>query len=687
MINELYQLSAVLEQENITLYKWYGRYKQIPKKDAVRIWLSADGSVADIDTIKKEDTQSLRKLETANGMSFPAFNIIPLYRITDAEQISEIQQAIKNPQSLDIARIQSWLNEDHWDVKSTIEKSLNEIPVSLLNHLSLENQDGESVIGEIIRIVRSYPDRADKAFRKALETCLIGKLRKKEDVELCLSLLIHCGKADKSSVEDKGQDFSIFLDVYDWKQYGLPVSNEATTKWINDRLKETASAEEPDDAETTVLDAFGNSCKISDEKMPGVKVGSLAEVKLRALFREHSCQYRYGKIESSSYPISAENTEKIKAALEYLANDDNKGIFWQNIDKGEILFVYPSRSLKKTGKLASVFGNGNKPAKTEASFAESAREFSKTIWGLPTKEKPEHIRIFILKKMDKARTKVLFTHSTTPEHLIHSAEEWKRGLENTPVSLIKNESHLFPLNTADVVNRIWKQNGEEATGKHPVKWMKYYQGVELLLGSGNPDNPRYYLQTLLRNSYGLIKHVGNQIHCRQRCAKNSKEKCSDACSVIGLLLYKCGYTKEIYMNEMPYLIGQLLHVADELHTLYCNAVRGGSIPPQLIGNALFITACETPSAAVSQLSLRIVPYLAWAKQYRHKNITKDGEESWRAGWYLRLFEETANQLIPTLSEKSRFSDFEKAQLFLGYLASFPKKNTENQTLGDEENDN
>lgn len=137
------------------------------------------------------------------------------------------------------------------------------------------------------------------------------------------------------------------------------------------------------------------------------------------------------------------------------------------------------------------------------------------------------------------------------------------------------------------------------------------------------------------------------------------------------------------MNEMPYLIGQLLHVADELHTLYCNAVRGGSIPPQLIGNALFITACETPSAAVSQLSLRIVPYLAWAKQYRHKNITKDGEESWRAGWYLRLFEETANQLIPTLSEKSRFSDFEKAQLFLGYLASFPKKNTENQTLGEE----
>lgn len=691
MINELYQLSAVLEQENITPYKWYDRYKQIPKKDAVRIWLSADGSVADIDTIKKEDTQSLRKLETANGMSFPAFNIIPLYRITDAEQISEIQQAVRKPQSLDIDRIHSWLNEDHWDVKSTIEKSLNEIPVSLQKHLSLENRDGESVIGELIRIVRSYPDRADKAFRKSLEKCLIDKLRKKEDIELCLLLLIHCGNPDKSPVTDKGQDISVFLDVYDWKQYGLPVSNEATTRWINDRLKETASAEEPDDAETTVIDAFGNSCKISDEKMPGIKVGSLAEVKLRALSSEHSCQYRYGKIESSSYPISRENTEKIKAALEYLANDDNKGIFWQNIDMGEILFVYPSRSLKKTGKLASVFGNGNKPAKTEASFAESAREFSKTIWGLPTKEKPELIRIFILKKMDKARTKVLFTHSTTPEHLIHSAEEWKRGLENTPVSLVKNESHLFPLSVAEVVNRVWKQNGEElerkGKDKKPVKRMKPYQGVELLLGSGNPENPRYYLQILLQNSFGLVKHVGNQTHSRQRCVKNSKEKCSDACSVIGLLLYKCGYTKEIYMNEMPYLIGQLLHVADELHTLYSKDIRNGKIPSQLLGNALITTAGENPLNAISQLQHRITPYIAWAKQYRHKNITEEGKESWRAGWYLRLFEETANQLIPTLSEKSRFSDFEKAQLFLGYLASFPKKNTENQTSGDEENDN
>lgn len=686
MINELYQLSAVLEKENFTLYKWYDRYKQIPNREAVRIWLLSDGNIADIDTIKKEETQSLRKFEPANGWSFPAFNIIPLYRITDADQISEVQKVLKNPELLDIDQMLPWFNDDHWNIKSTIEKSLN-ITSEMLQSLLPSEEQNPSVIGELIRIVKSYPERADKAFRKALETYIIDKLRKKEDVELCMRLLVHCGNPNKSPDSDRGEDISVFLDVENWKQYGNPVSHETTTKWINDRLSEFHAEENTDDNIPEIVDAFGNSFKASDDKMPGVKVPSLAEVKLRALSSEHPCQYRYGNVESETYPISKENIEKIKSALEYLANPEKKGVFWQNTDTDEILFVYPSKLQKKQVKFASVFGNNNYGPKAEASFADVAKEFSKTIWGLPTKEKPEEIRIFILKKMDRARSKVLFTHNTTPEHLIHSAEEWKRGLENTPVRLVKDESHLFPLNTAGIINRIWKQNGEEASGKHPVKWMKYYHGIELLLNIGSPDNPKYYLQTLLRNSSGLVKHVGNQIHCHKKCAKGSIEKCSDVCSVIGLLLYKCGYTKENYMNEMPYLIGQLLHVADELHTLYCNAVRGGSIPPQLIGNALFVTAGETPSAAISQLSLRIAPYIAWAKQYRHKKIETKGEESWRAGWYLRLFEDTANQLLPILSEKTRFSDFEKAQLFLGYLASFPKKNNENQTLGDEENDN
>ena len=50
-----------------------------------------------------------------------------------------------------------------------------------------------------------------------------------------------------------------------------------------------------------------------------------------------------------------------------------------------------------------------------------------------------------------------------------------------------------------------------------------------------------------------------------------------------------------------------------------------------------------------------------------------GKESWRAGWYLNLYEDAANKLRLALTDSTRFDDFSKAQVFIGYLAAFPKK--------------
>ena len=62
----------------------------------------------------------------------------------------------------------------------------------------------------------------------------------------------------------------------------------------------------------------------------------------------------------------------------------------------------------------------------------------------------------------------------------------------------------------------------------------------------------------------------------------------------------------------------------------------------------------------------------WAKSYRYKGVQVEKKESWRAGWLLSLFEKIADKLkdkpLP-----ARFNEEEKAQFFLGYLASFPKR--------------
>ncbi len=101
---------------------------------------------------------------------------------------------------------------------------------------------------------------------------------------------------------------------------------------------------------------------------------------------------------------------------------------------------------------------------------------------------------------------------------------------------------------------------------------------------------------------------------------------------------------------------------------------------------MFETASETPHQAIAQLSLRMNPYITWAKQYRFKNIITKNEESWRARWYLGLYEDAANKLHATMTDSTRFGDFEKAQLFIGYLASFPKRES-SVTAIDDDNDN
>ena len=236
------------------------------------------------------------------------------------------------------------------------------------------------------------------------------------------------------------------------------------------------------------------------------------------------------------------------------------------------------------------------------------------------------------------------------------------------------------------MNGVWKQNGQRADGKTTVKRMKYHQGIELLLDILPQGAVHSFIHITLENASGLIHYLGNLLHKGKKGGnstelkrlENQKNAAAQIISVLGLLLYKCDIRKEKYMEEMAYLLGQLLHVSDEIHTLYCKAKRDGDIPPQLAGSALFTTAAEMPFQALSRLSTRLNPYISWAKQYQYKNIDTQGEESWRARWLLGLFEQLSDKVHLQMDKSMRFTDYEKAQLFIGYMASLPKKEATDQ---------
>jgi len=115
------------------------------------------------------------------------------------------------------------------------------------------------------------------------------------------------------------------------------------------------------------------------------------------------------------------------------------------------------------------------------------------------------------------------------------------------------------------------------------------------------------------------------------------------------------------MTTPAFLIGKLFNLADSLHLEYCKGPRKGSIPSQLVGNALMATALETPEKALSMLSQRVLPYQAWAR------TLTGGDEVKLVKYFLKHLGEVTEQLkdIPL---PQRSSDTDKAQMLLGYLA-------------------
>lgn len=62
-----------------------------------------------------------------------------------------------------------------------------------------------------------------------------------------------------------------------------------------------------------------------------------------------------------------------------------------------------------------------------------------------------------------------------------------------------------------------------------------------------------------------------------------QKKAKDMLALMGLIFYRERIGKEKYMESLPYLYGQLLKAADELHALYCKVVRNGEVPSQFVG--------------------------------------------------------------------------------------------------------
>lgn len=354
MINELHELSIAMQRAGVTTDQWHRKYKLIPKATdkapCMRVVLNR-GRVVQVEEVDPALAAHLRKFGTNQG-SFPCMNLQPLYRVTDEETKKAIQSFA--PEQLDDAmleRIHSWCSCKNWTAKfkKKYRISMSAVPDELRHALERQALPALSSILEEAEYVLD----ADR-LHEELHRELFNMLARRKNSRFALRALFHLGSADKAAEDDTGT-LSVALDSMVLVDEEKPAVSIRFTREMNSFLQSALADQQTDNQADEVLDAFGIPFVPVEEPMPNVKLAGGFDVTLRTMFHEQRCQYRYGRIENASYPISPQSRAELQAALSWLAAREHQGIHWTVTDKNEILFVYPCRLPRRNMSFVNTF--------------------------------------------------------------------------------------------------------------------------------------------------------------------------------------------------------------------------------------------------------------------------------------------------------------------------------------------
>ena len=646
MINEFMQLAKALPLEGLK----ENRLRSLPKNaDAYRVWLTRDGKISDVELLSEETRQSLRKYAPNNQYSFPAFNQLVVVGC-DREHAKEREKAIDGIRRnlIDFPKMAKF------DLKKVAECACE-----------------EETLG---RMFRAFSAIASE--------------------ETFLDELVQNFERKGFAVDPK-KAVSLFLDIVDYVEY--PMSHKHSLERLNDLLcKSTTEA-----ANQLEVDAFGTSITGSEKLMRSLDVPHWGTVKLRSSNSDIPSLMRYGLTESKSFPIGTLSRGEIETAFQHVFDEANEGFTYSRMGKEEILIAYPADvvSRQKT-PLVQMFGGGSNPERERLVFRKVAQDVIELLKGEGRDLSNRELRIFSIRKMDKARTKVVYYRNIDVTALARASEEWNEGCHNLPTLDVKDWPTIskgerksekdkkplpveietvFPARLYRYLNKYYKRNF--STEDIEVARFEPSTGLELMLMDEASVVP--FVQSILSQ---VMIQAGN--YYRALCVSLGQNKVASAkdkglhLGIIGLLLYKVGKRKENYMNETAFLLGRFLRIADGLHRCYCDSERKGQYPGEFCGSSLISAMMENPVVALAQFGQRSAPYVKWAQACQ-----KEKYEG-LAHWWLNQWQPIADALHAT-KLSTRLTDAERAELFLGYLSSLPKKEKAQEptdNLGTENNE-
>ncbi len=703
MLNELLQAANAIQRLPDTVHN---SLKVLPKYPGFKVLLGADGAIVGV-LPWQGDLSGLRKWQPGgNGFSTPVFSIPPLYPLYDlnldrnaakdaAKRAKEECDAASRSDATTWATyfdsirhrcdsvLGSWIDAASCNaLNEKCRKSLADVPAYL--HTLLPDGDADyNVLRALLQRLQSLtPERFFPELARQVETQLTNSY----DEAL---FKFYCAVSEAEATKS----YNLLLDLPDWDEIGdFPVTSPQTTALLNVLLvRATAPDVVNTDTGNISTDAYGYGSTGTNEKFADVVVPGLGKVILRAMTKDAPCQYRYGKADADSFLVGSESRTRAKSALEYLTQTGRKGRTWQ-YRGGSLFLFYPERELSvlnelATADLCSLPDDGDDELADEANqaatFEATAERIAAALDGIP-RESETSVHLIVLRKPDGHRTKLVAHRTFTMRHFADAARAWVSGVKVCPSIVFSRWGKAkgqrndiipetpFPYQVASWLNTFWVR-GDENQGR--LKMFSPEDALTLLLAADGTEVQMAHraLRHALVGWTGFLITAGAREHASTILKAGDKRATALRAlpAILALLLSKSErhITREQIMASHAYLIGRLLALADSLHLQYCEGVRNGGVPGQLLGNSLMQIALESPRSALALYAQRILPYQAWARTSKADGNGPEALSKYFLGQLGDICEEISSHDIP-----ERTSDADKAQLILGYLAKTPTQN-------------
>ncbi|HFD32960.1 MAG TPA: hypothetical protein ENJ28_09690 [Gammaproteobacteria bacterium] len=688
MINEIYTLKCSLDQNYIEIPQMHPWIEGIRRGEALLVNVTQDSGVESVDYCNPEQVSAFWNIRESNKQTFPKINLDPLWlHIEKQDFLKEL---------VEFGKTKQW---NHWlKLANNIIRTYPEIKCQQVSY----------------KIKNWEKDKWQRLFKFPHE-CILPYLRIENER---LRELILCFSSWREFSEGMINDFFVQivqklidglssgrLDCFKLAQdliAGRPsAKNQPKITIIFNSSKKYVVVADKKEAQALSKALYASKighgkkykCPLSGEmtnravkKYPSPKLPEIGNTFLMAMNKDAPCHKRYGKIGAEIFPASEEVSSQLDNTIRFITHPNRRYKTWMPIfsgkwevkgkkkqEKKDLLIAFAENLpdfAKINPNLALIMG-GN--SSQEQAFETVSSIICDALRKYKINKTSAKLRFFIIRRISKGQSQVVLNDFCLFSQLIEAIEKWKMASSNHPFfslffshkKSVKVTEHSppvpYPADLTKLLQYQWIRNGIES---HKLDSCSLVTSYDLFLNRGVKTKAAasLALQLLLQRLTPLLIGIAraHQIGELDKYNFHSKISALMGVSFLGIVLFKLGIMKEVYMKEVGYNIGRLLSLADCLHKEYCRIVRNGDIPNQLLGNIILRTVLDSPVRGLARLSERIPVYKAWIDR-------QTGEEFKLAHWAKnemgKISEQLSEMTIPDSTD-----DALKAQILLGYLA-------------------